>query len=192
MAAVAAVQTRILDFSPSTGWPRYECLYFLMDSAGVGTSSFQYALLVEVDPAEPFQWSETIEDAVIAHAAAQVPPVTVSAAKCLTPVTSDLLLIDKHSYNVPVAGFSFQINNNVEGVIFNPAGTLATGTVTMPTQPQSGRVVKLSTSQTITSLTLLPSGSQAFAAGSAVTTLAANTAVCYIWRQNQGLWFRWI
>jgi len=85
-----------------------------------------------------------------------------------------------YTYNVPVAAFSL--------LVLNPAGVLATGTVILPVAPLDGDQVRISTTQTITALTLTPSGTQTIA--NAVTTLAGNGFVAYLYSTAQNKWFR--
>jgi hypothetical protein len=80
--------------------------------------------------------------------------------------------------NVPTTGFSYTIPANQAFTQLTPAGTLASGTITLPAvSPQGGRIEIMST-QTITSLTVsAPSGYTI--QGAAVTTLAANGTLAY-------------
>ena len=91
-------------------------------------------------------------------------------------------------YQTPTTGFSYTIIANAQGVILNPAGTLATGTVTMPASPSDGMTVTISTTQTITTLTL--SGNTGQTVSNAVTTLSIGTAVSYYYRLSNTTWYR--
>lgn len=55
---------------------------------------------------------------------------------------------------VPLTGFSQVINNGVEYLIIDPAGTLATGTVTMPSAPLDGQEVTVVTTKAISNITI--------------------------------------
>jgi hypothetical protein len=195
MAAIAYAFTQPLGMD-STGHPIIEARYFITDPAqqnmGTGYDAKSLSVVVVFDPLNPFGWDQAIEDAIIANSAAQVPPWTVAAVRCLTPVYSDALLKDSHNYAEPVSGFSLAIGNNVEGILLNPAAVLATGTVTMPGNPQNGRVVKIASTNAITALTLAVTGIQVFAPGAALTTLAANSSAAYIYRTPLNTWMRWV
>src|SRR5581483_3725674 len=56
-------------------------------------------------------------------------------------------------YAVPLAGGTVAITNGKSSVIIDPAGTLATLTITMPTAPNDGQEVEIATSQALTSIT---------------------------------------
>src|SRR5665213_117455 len=68
---------------------------------------------------------------------------TAGAWNRITP-----LAVLTYSLQVPITGFSITIATGVNQLILNPAGTLATGTVTMPLIALDGQTVKISTEQT--------------------------------------------
>jgi hypothetical protein len=193
MAAVTYSFPQILGMT-FDGSPQVEVKYFITDPAqqgnGSGHDARTLAVVVTLDPLDPFGWDAAIENAIIADAAAQPQPFTVTAARCLTPVYSDSLLKESHSFQVPTEGFSITIGNNVRTLLLNPAGTLLAGTITMPGNPQNGRSVKLASSQLINALTLSPNAGQSFAAGAAITTLTANGFAEYTYRGANNTWFR--
>lgn len=75
-------------------------------------------------------------------------------------------------YNTPVTGFSYTVAPPVAGencyVLLTPAGTLAAGTVVLPTSPVHGQEVLVASTQTITSLTVTT-------ASGSPTTMGAST-----------------
>src|SRR6185437_13601057 len=75
------------------------------------------------------------------------PPQTVKV-----PVTS--LASGAYANVSPLTGASVVIPNNVSNYLITPAGTIAALTVTMPSAPTDGQVVRISSSQTVTALTL--------------------------------------
>ena len=179
------------------GQPIVECRYFIADPAlqgdGSGHDAKGLSVVVNLDPLDPFGWDAAIENAIIADAAAQQPPsapYTVTSFRCLTPVYSDALLKESHTFLQPVTGFSHTMSNNVRYLLINPAGTLLTGTITMPGSPQNGRTVKICSSQTITALSHLPNAGQSMIAGAALTTLVANGFAEFIYRGSINTWFR--
>lgn len=89
---------------------------------------------------------------------------------------------------VPLTGFTITARNGK--LILNPAGTLATGTVTFPISPPDGAMFQLMSTQTQTAITLsaptYPAGSGPGGTtlvdtikGTAVSALVANTV--YEW-----------
>jgi len=79
-------------------------------------------------------------------------------------------------YNTPLTGFSYQITPTTTGepvyLLLTPAGTLATGTITLPSSPVHGQEVLIASTQTVTALTV--SGGSYTAVG-APTTMGATS-----------------
>lgn len=75
-------------------------------------------------------------------------------------ITTTSLADQSKSVQVPLTGFGITVANGVFTLILDPAGTLATGTITMPSAPTDGQWLRLKTSQTITALTLSPNAGQ--------------------------------
>jgi hypothetical protein len=178
-----------------SGNSRYIVRYYLCDPELQGDGSGHDArftfCIVTLNVNSPFTFEDEIKAAVIADAAAQPQPFTVSNFRSIIPVWGNQLLIDDYNYNVPVSGFNITIGNNVNGLLLDPAGTLATGTITMPGNPRDGRIVKISSTQIVNTLTLSPNSGQSFSAGSAITSLAVNSPVSYIYRNSSNTWYRW-
>lgn len=98
--------------------------------------------------------------------------------------------VDKqvYEYNAPVAGASIGIADGTQALILNPAGTIATCTVQMPANPVDGDIVRVSTSQEITGLTVSPNTGQSIK--NAPTTLAAAGSFAYLYRNSDTTWYR--
>lgn len=92
------------------------------------------------------------------------------------------------SYVTPTTGFSQAWGNDIQTLILTPAGTLATGTVTMKTTPQDGELCELTSTQTITALTL--AGASTHTVLNPPTTLAPGIGVRYIYRTSNTTWYR--
>lgn len=90
--------------------------------------------------------------------------------------------------SIPGAGFTFIFGNSQTFAAFNPAGTIATGTVTLAPNPSDGARECIFTTQTITSLTINANTGQTI--NNAVTTLVANTGVCYLFSLSTLAWDR--
>lgn len=93
-------------------------------------------------------------------------------------------------YNVPTAGGTVTIpafDGPIQHVLLEPAGTLATLTITLPAAAD-GQTVVIGSSQIVTVLTLTS------AAGSilgAITALSANVlGTHYTWSATSSKWFR--
>jgi len=88
-------------------------------------------------------------------------------------------------YQVPLTGFS--ITPVATATVLNPAGTLATGTITMPASPDDGTICAVSSTQTITALTVSANTGQSIVG--AVTTLSAGTNMAYQYRAADKTWY---
>ena len=96
---------------------------------------------------------------------------------------------------VPLTGFS--ISPVSSRLVINPAGTLATGTVTFPLNPVDGQELTIVSTQTQTAITLTAGTLDTIA--NAVTALTALTPVKYVYSlggaigtagTNARTWFR--
>ena len=95
----------------------------------------------------------------------------------------------------PVTGFATTVASGKHDYTYylTPAGTLATGTFTLPTHANSsiGQIVRIFTTQNITSLTVNVAGSGTLQ-GAALTTLLANTGAAWqkVVSTGNGTWIR--
>ena len=94
---------------------------------------------------------------------------------------------------VPGSGFNITVPtpvSNDQWMLLQPAGTLATGTITLPlnTGVPDGTTVLITTTQEITSLTIALNG--ATAVYGAVTSLAAGTATAIRFYQATNSWYQ--
>lgn len=97
-------------------------------------------------------------------------------------------LYPNRSVQAPATGFAITPAQGVTQLVLNPAGTLATGALTMPANPGDQQPFEVMTSQAITALTNLPSSGQILNAP--LTTLAANSSAKWIWEAPLSTWFR--
>ena len=97
-------------------------------------------------------------------------------------------LIQQYDYQAPTMGFSYTFAAGTTLLIMNPAGTLATGTITMPSSPVDGMTVRFSSSQIITTLTVSPNTGQSIVG--AITTLALGGSAQYMYRLANTTWYR--
>lgn len=91
------------------------------------------------------------------------------------------------NYQQPATGFSITLGNPDTQVILDPAGALATGTITMQPAPIDGHLVMIRSSQTITALTVNGNTGQTVLA--VPTTLAAGTVAIAIFKISNKTWY---
>lgn len=92
-----------------------------------------------------------------------------------------------YSFQTPTTGFSITLANNIWHTILDPAGTLATGTITMAPNPSDGMIVNVRTSQTITGLTVSPNTAQSIKGNP--TTLAAGGILECMFHTANTTWY---
>jgi hypothetical protein len=90
---------------------------------------------------------------------------------------------------VPVTAFTLLFGNSEAYMILNPAGTLATGAVTLAAAPADGQRECIVTTQTVTTATIAASAGQTLA-GPTVTTLTAGPGVCWTFVASLSEWIR--
>lgn len=98
-------------------------------------------------------------------------------------------LLQQYDYQAPTTGFSYTFAAGTQVLVMNPAGTLATGTITMPSSPADGMTITFSSTEQITALTLSGNTGQTIG-GTQVTLLPANSAVQFIYRLSTTTWYR--
>jgi hypothetical protein len=96
-------------------------------------------------------------------------------------------LLQQYDYQTPTTGFSYTFASGTNVLVMNPAGTLATGTITMPAAPADGMTITFSSTQTITALTVNANTGQSIV--SAATVLPARQAGGYIYRLSNTTWY---
>jgi hypothetical protein len=94
----------------------------------------------------------------------------------------------RYNHQTPNTGFDIDIDNEVGTLILDPAGTLATGTITMPDTPYDGQVQRICTSATITSLTV--NGNTGQTIKNPPSTLTAGSGCGFIYRSTNTTWYR--
>ena len=99
-------------------------------------------------------------------------------------------LLQSYDYQTPTTGFSYTFAAGIQVLMMNPAGTLATGTITMPAAPADGMTITFSSTKIITALTVNANTGQTI--NNAVASLSAGQAVTYIYRSASTAWFPYI
>jgi hypothetical protein len=97
-------------------------------------------------------------------------------------------LFPVRSLQTPVTGFSIATTVGVTLLVLNPAGTLASGSITLPQGPADNQPFMIMTRQTITALTVNTADTSTLSA--APTTLAANTSVKWRFMASLNTWFK--
>lgn len=98
--------------------------------------------------------------------------------------------------SVPGAAFTYTFGVNVTYVAFNPAGTIASGYVTLPANPSDGSEACVFTTQTITAFYVAANTGQSitsaggFSSGVTSTALSANTRACWGYSLSNATWDR--
>ncbi len=93
-----------------------------------------------------------------------------------------------YSSQTPTTGFAFAITiaNGVSTLQLTPAGTLAAGTITMPSSPGNGQWLLVASTQTITACTFTPASGQTILGGP--TTLPAYVEVAFQYQTGSSRW----
>lgn len=98
-------------------------------------------------------------------------------------------VLQSYDFQVLTTGFSYTFASGITTLIAAPAGTLATGTITMPGSPADGMVVTITTTQEITALTINGNTGQSIG-GTQVSLMAANSSMSFVYRQSTLTWYR--
>jgi hypothetical protein len=98
-------------------------------------------------------------------------------------------VLQSYDFQVLTTGFSYTFASGITTLIAAPAGTLATGTITMPTGPADGMVITITTTQQITALTINGNTGQSIG-GTQVSLMAANSSISFVYRQSNTTWYR--
>lgn len=145
------------------------------------------------------------------YAVAQNAPgnVTITAPKVLTVGPTDLFQdvvggipqvgnqyatagqiagVPSYVYAVPLTAFSLTFGNSQAWYILNPAGTLATGTITFAPAPADGQRECTVSSQTQTAITFTANTGQTVVG--APTSMVAGTPVCFSYVASVATWFK--
>lgn len=126
----------------------------------------------------------------------QVVPRGAAQAQNYYATPGQIAGVEQYSYQVPLTAFSITPANMTALLYLNPAGTLATGTVTMQAQPSDGQKFCLMSTQTQTAITISANTGQTLSAGTfglaTPTALVANTRYCWLYIGPLASWTRTI
>ena len=97
-----------------------------------------------------------------------------------------LVLSSPYAYTTPTSGSTVTASSTANNLILNPAGSLATLTIAMPSTPADGQIFSVSTTQIITVLTFTATPT----IYNAPTTLAAGAVARFQYSAAVNSWFR--
>ena len=98
-------------------------------------------------------------------------------------------IITGYDYAAPSTNFDITANVDVSRVIFNPAGTLAKGTLTLPAGNVEAKVITVSSTQEITAFKVNPSTGTTLVP-SANITLTGGTSATYFYHSAETKWYK--
>lgn len=98
-------------------------------------------------------------------------------------------VLQSYDFQALTTGFSYTFATGITTLIINPAGTLATGTITMPGSPADGMVVTFTTTQEITALTISGNAGQSIG-GTQTTQLPANSSLSFVYCLSDTTWYK--
>jgi len=113
----------------------------------------------------------------------------IGGSDILIPAFQLNALVSPYDLQAPLTGASHQIADQTAVVIINPAGTIAAYTLLMPVNPYDGQQVRFTATQTVTTLTLTPSGTQTISNAPTTIGAAVTTHFDYIYNQSSNTWF---
>jgi len=95
--------------------------------------------------------------------------------------------LQSYDFQVLTTGFSYTFAAGTTTLIAAPAGTLATGTITMPGTPADGMVITIESTQQVTAVTVQGNTGQSLVGGA--SQLIPNQPLSYIYRQSNTTWY---
>lgn len=96
---------------------------------------------------------------------------------------------ESYTIQAPATGAALTIPNNSTALLLNPAAGIATLGVTTPAIPFDGQVIRVATSQTITTLTMTANAGQTLKNAYAAV-LNAGTGIAYLYNLANTTWYR--
>lgn len=94
-----------------------------------------------------------------------------------------------YATSTPTAGQSVVMAAGIDTQILTPAGTIATATVTLPVNPLDGQIVRVCTTQIVTTLTVSP-GTGATMGTTYAAALAAGGGLQWLYKSSNATWYK--
>lgn len=117
-------------------------------------------------------------------------PAASTAVTITLPLAGGVLAAQSspYQYATPTAGSTVTIAANTPQLVLEPAGTLATLTIVLPTAPADGYLQNLSSTAIVTALTLSGGGSDTVV--NAISALTAGGFAQYLYKASTTKWYR--
>ena len=96
-------------------------------------------------------------------------------------------VLQSYDFQALTTGFSYTFATGTTTLIINPAGTLATGTITMPGSPADGMVITIESTQQVTAVTVQGNTGQTLVG--AASQLIPNQPLSFIYRLSNTTWY---
>lgn len=96
-------------------------------------------------------------------------------------------VLQAYDYQVLTTGFSYTFASGTQVLVANPAGTLATGTITMPASPVDGMTITVVSTQQVTAVTVQGNTGQSLVGGA--TQLIPNQPLSFVYRLSNTTWY---
>ena len=96
-------------------------------------------------------------------------------------------LLQSYDYQVLTTAFTYTFAAGTQVLVINPAGTLATGTITMPASPADGMTITVESTQQVTAVTVSANTGQSIV-GAAVQ-LIPNQPLSWVYRLTNTTWY---
>ena len=125
--------------------------------------------------------------------AMQVLPNGVPSAQSKYAAPGWVAGVEQYSYQIPLTAFAITIPAHTSLLYLNPAGTLATGAITMEATPSDGQKFCVEDTQTQTAVTVSAGAGSSMLTSiglGAVTALTANTKYCWYYNRPLSGWIR--
>lgn len=121
----------------------------------------------------------------------QVIPSGVPSARSVYYPSAALGGLEFYIHTTPVTGFTITPLAHTSFLYLTPAGTLATGTLTMEPNPSDGQRLCVLDTQTQSAITIAGNTGQIIGVGiGLLTALTANTTYCYMYEAPLTSWTR--
>lgn len=158
----------------------FKRMKYLLIAAGVGFLGLSAAVLAQVSVPQVSIINPT--DLI------QVIPLGQPSAQSKYATPAQITSQSGYYKSVPTSSFTFTFGNSQTTAAFKPAGTLSYGYVTFAPAPSDGAQQCVFSTTAITTLYMSANTGQTLA--DAVTTLAANGKVCYLYSVSNATWNR--
>jgi hypothetical protein len=96
-------------------------------------------------------------------------------------------VLQSYDFQVLTTGFSYTFAAGTQTLVINPAGTLATGTITMPAAPVDGMVITIESTQQVTAVSVLANSGQTLVG--APSQLIPNQPLAFLYRLANTTWY---